>query len=259
MVGDALRQRHERLMNVGAAFVASTKAPETVKPSEGALRHPPVDAQATAMLFVSTSQMRLYMTRAEFAPMGLTVVGPIAVDRTRPLARTSRLACHGGDRINQRHELGRIMPVGAGCLDIQRNTARVGRNVVLAPRLPTIGRVWAGVLAPTKGPNRCTRNRPASSSFSHPAEGTVVGSAKPRVLVGIEAPFAEAPSLWAAMELACQGRNVGLLKGCRLPLSLGTMPAAVVGRGHADLGKKGGTQSLHVAEAARLRHRVQRK
>lgn len=52
-------------MNVGAAAVADTEATELVQPGEGALHHPAIDSQATAMLAASAAQDRVDASTAQ--------------------------------------------------------------------------------------------------------------------------------------------------------------------------------------------------
>lgn len=97
---------------------------------------------------------------AEFAA-ARKVVALVGMQLVRPTARPPALACDTRDGVHKFLEHYRVVPVGSGHAEHQRDALPVRDEVTLAAELASIGRVGPRVRAPrglgTLAPSRLTR------------------------------------------------------------------------------------------------------
>ena len=141
-------QGHECLVNIGAALPADPQAAELVQPAESAFHHPACRAQAAAMRGAATRQNRCDAAGAQGMPVPSGIVSPIALHTIGPEARWSDMARHGRNGLHQHQQLCHIVAVGPGENRRQRNTVRVGDEMMLRSRLPAIRGIGARLRPP---------------------------------------------------------------------------------------------------------------
>lgn len=73
-------ERHERLMDVWAAFIPNPQASELMQPGQGALDHPTENAQATPVGRVAFGQHRLDAQCPQPTPMRFRIIAAIPLD-----------------------------------------------------------------------------------------------------------------------------------------------------------------------------------
>jgi hypothetical protein len=75
---ESASQGKERLVNVGALFVANTQTPELIHPSEGPFNDPPPSAQSATMLSVAFREPRHDVAGPQASPDCLRVITTVA-------------------------------------------------------------------------------------------------------------------------------------------------------------------------------------
>lgn len=111
-------------MDVIAAFVASTKSAELMKPTDGPFHHPTINTQPTTMFGVTPSQDWLNTSFPQRIAMGFGVVSSIPLQPTWTPARAATLTTYGWDRLDQRKKLRHVVSVGTRHRGGQRSTLR---------------------------------------------------------------------------------------------------------------------------------------
>ncbi len=104
----------ERLVNVGAAFVAGTQAPELMKPAQGPLHDPTSFAQAAAMLRIATGNLRGDPAGPQLHAMTVRIVRTIGVQQRRASAWAPGFAFDRRDGVDEWNQLRDVMAVGPG-------------------------------------------------------------------------------------------------------------------------------------------------
>jgi hypothetical protein len=131
----------ESLMNVRTTFITNPQATELMQPSQGSFHNPAVNAQAAAMFLTSFSQQRLDATFSQFIPMWLRIVTTVSLNQLRFAAWSSSFAFDGRDRIDQRNQLGHVLPISGSQDTGQGNASRIGADMMFAPQFPSIRRI----------------------------------------------------------------------------------------------------------------------
>jgi hypothetical protein len=85
-----------------------------VKPSEGSLSDPSGLAQAGAVLGTTAGDLRGYPSAPEESSVLVEVVAAVGVQASWAISRAATQATNLRDGIDERHELGDIVPVAAG-------------------------------------------------------------------------------------------------------------------------------------------------
>jgi hypothetical protein len=129
-------------MDVGASFVADTEATELVQPRQGTLNDPAIDTEAAPVFGPALGQDGFNPTLLQRNAVWLGMVGAITLHTIGPATRSSRLAGDRRDRIDQRQHLRYIVPIRAAKLRGERNTIRIGDDVVLRAVFSTIRGIW---------------------------------------------------------------------------------------------------------------------
>lgn len=150
MTDDRTTECKERLMDIGAAFVADAQAAELMQPTKRAFHHPSCFPQATAMRSPAASQLVGDPALLQPAMMCGTAVGAISLHGLGSLARASDLAPHGRNGGHERLQLAAVMHVGRRQLNAQRQALGIGAKMMFAARFAAVRRVGPGLKPPKR-------------------------------------------------------------------------------------------------------------
>ena len=106
--------------------------------------HPAVNAQAGAVLDAFASKVWDDFAVVQQQPVWVGVIGPVGVQRQRPLARSAAPAADGAQSVDQGFELGDIVAVPAGQAGREGDAGAVDDQVVLRARSGTVDRARTG-------------------------------------------------------------------------------------------------------------------
>lgn len=118
-------------MKIGASFVAGSEPFELVQPGECTLDHPAHLAQSGAVSDAASRDQRLDAPLPQQAAVLVEVVAPVCIQAPGLAAGTSPQAPDRRDGVQQRQELGDIVPVAVGEGDGERGSVTVDDQVVL--------------------------------------------------------------------------------------------------------------------------------
>ena len=102
-----------------------------VEPGEGALDDPADATEAGAVLGLATSDLRLDVAGAEFAPVLVVVVAAVGGDSVGSPAWSADLAAYRWHALDKRNQLGDVVAVAAGDRPGKRDPGRVYEQVML--------------------------------------------------------------------------------------------------------------------------------
>ena len=125
-------------MNVRGSIESNSQPSKVVKPTECSFGHPAIDAKATSMFFISTSQMRFNAAMAKLIPVRFRIIGAISIQLRRSINRVAWLAGDWWNSIDQGNQLRHVVAIGSGQCVAQRNTVCVRQDVVFAARFAAI-------------------------------------------------------------------------------------------------------------------------
>ena len=156
--------------DVGAALVADREPTVAGEPSERALHHPAVPAQALAAVHATPRDPRGDAALAAGAPAAAVVVRLVGVQLARPAARPPDALPDGRHRVEHRFQHPAVVPIRRGQGEGERDTAGVDQDMALGARPASVRGVRAGELAPllaaTAAPS--SEQRPRSTAFARP-------------------------------------------------------------------------------------------
>ena len=135
-------------MNVRPLFVANSQAPELIQPSEGPFDHPAPSAQPTAMFGVALRKKRDDASVTQTLPDRLRVITTVAQHAIRTMAWTSSLSLQGWDGVNECESLLRVVTIGPGELDGQRNSVSVADQMTFAAQLGPVSGIRSCLTPP---------------------------------------------------------------------------------------------------------------
>ena len=135
-------------MQIGPAFITYPQAAELVQPGDGAFDHPARHAEMAAMSGAALADLRADAALPQDIPVAFTVVGTIGLNDFRARQRMATPSRNGRHALQERQQLRRVVPVGAGQDDIQWRAVAVDEEVVLAARLAPISRVGTSFFPP---------------------------------------------------------------------------------------------------------------
>lgn len=118
-------------MEIGSALVAGAEPSELVQPGEGALNDPAHLAQAGTVGDAASGDQRLDAPIPQQAAVLVEVVASVGIQTPGLAARTSAQTPDRRDGVEQRQELGDVVPVTAGEGDGERGSVAVDNQVVL--------------------------------------------------------------------------------------------------------------------------------
>ena len=166
-------------VDVCAALVAHSQAPEAIEPRQCMLHHPPVPPEALAAFHASTRDAGRDAALAALATAAPMVVALVRVELVRAPSRAAPLArAHRRNGVQCRREHDAVVAVGPAQSHAERRAARVRpkagqtdvhNKVALGARLATVrGRRAHGTREPVASPSfsrprwRCPARRGAS-------------------------------------------------------------------------------------------------
>ena len=109
-------------MNVRPLFVANPQPPELIQPSEGPFHYPAPSPQPAAMFGVALRKTRHDAAVTQTLPDRLSVITTVAQYAVRTMARSSPLSLQAWDGVNQCECLLRVVTIGSGELNGERNS-----------------------------------------------------------------------------------------------------------------------------------------
>ncbi len=118
-------------MEIGASLIAGAEPFELVQPGEGALDDPAHLAQSGTVGDAASGDQRLDAAFPQQAAVFVEVVAPVRIQPAGLAAGTSPSSPNRRDRVEQRQELGDVVPVTAGEGDGERGSVPVDDQVVL--------------------------------------------------------------------------------------------------------------------------------
>jgi hypothetical protein len=127
-------------VDVAAPLVAGAQPLEGVQPGEAALDDPAVAAQPGAVRDAAAGDPRSDAAGAQLAAVDVVVVAAVGEQLPWAPAGPAASASDRRHRVDQRDELGDVVPVAAGEADGQRDAAGVADQVVLGARAPAVDR-----------------------------------------------------------------------------------------------------------------------
>ena len=119
-----------------------------MQPSQRSLHDPTRPAETTAVHRPTLRELRLDPAALELIAMRLGVIATVALDQAWLPPRATGAAAQRRNAIDQRQQLGDVVPIGTGEHGRQRDPAGFGENVVLRPRLTAIGWVRSSFFPP---------------------------------------------------------------------------------------------------------------
>jgi hypothetical protein len=153
-------------MDAGSTFVADVQPAKSVEPRHRAFDDPSCAPHATAVVGAPFGQVAVNAAPLEFVAMRLRVVRPVALDQLRFSNRPAGTAAQRRHRIDQREQLGDVVPIGGGQCRDERNPLGVGENVMFRPGLAAIGRVRSSFFPPRNARSEALSTTARSKSKS---------------------------------------------------------------------------------------------
>jgi hypothetical protein len=135
-------------VNVRPLFVSNPQPPELIQPSEGPFDYPAPSPQSASVFGVALRERRHNAAGTQTLPDRLNVIATVAQYAIRTMPWASPLSLQAWDGVNQCEGLLRVVAVGSGELDGQRNSVSVANHMTLAAELGPIGRITARLLPP---------------------------------------------------------------------------------------------------------------
>jgi hypothetical protein len=244
-------------VDIGQAFVADGQPSEAVQPGEGALDDPAVPPQLLAGLDPSSGDTAGDPASAQVAPAAGVIVALIGVQLGGPGPWATVGALDRLDGLDQLLEDERVVDVGCGEPDCQRDALPVDHNMALRARFAAIRRVRADLLvrpapplAGTLEPSRLARDQsiwsasPRRSSRTRWRRCQTPARSQSRKRRQQVIPLPQ-PSSWGRYS---QGSPV--LSTNRMPVS--TARSETLGRPPLGLGGSGGSSGAIASQSASL-------
>jgi hypothetical protein len=156
-------------MNIRAALIAHPQPTVLRQPRQGPLNDPPIDPQPAAVWRPTCGQHRGNAHRAQQATVRLRIGATVALHTSRTASWPPRFAPHWGNRLEQWHQLGDIMPIRARHQGSQRQPVGIGQKMMCTTRFAPIRGIGTGFF-----PHRPRRARsgyppsPATSRLCRP-------------------------------------------------------------------------------------------
>lgn len=145
---DDAAQREQGVVDVVSSFAADAEATHLMQPTDGSFHDPAMNTQTAAVRGVSSRQNRFDAALAQLPTMWFRVVGPISLNTVRATARSTTLAAHRRNRIDDGHQLRHIVSVGPGQRGREGNAGRVGDHMMFAAGFAAICRIGSRFFPP---------------------------------------------------------------------------------------------------------------
>jgi len=135
-------------VDIGSLLVADSQSAKLVEPGKATLDYPPPSAQPAAMLGVTHREQRHDAALTQTLPDCLRIITAVAQDAIRTVTWTPARSLQRYYGIDERERLLRVVTVGPGELECERNTLTVADQMTLAAELGPIGRIGTRLLPP---------------------------------------------------------------------------------------------------------------
>jgi hypothetical protein len=135
-------------MNVGPALVAHPKSAKLVAPSMGTFNDPTVSSKAVLGFDSSSRNTRLDATISARTAAPRIIVPLVGMQLGRTESRTTPRTRNGRDAIQQIFQNFRVVNVGGGQQQGQRNAFSIDEKMMFRARFAFVRRVGAGLVAP---------------------------------------------------------------------------------------------------------------
>lgn len=135
-------------MDARAPFVAQIQSTKSMEPGKGALDDPARAPQSASVRSTAFRQLAGDAAALKFVAMRLRVIPAVTLHDAGFPQRTSRATTQGRNAVDERQELGHIVPVRRREARDDRNPVRVGKNMMFRPGLTAIGRVRSSFFPP---------------------------------------------------------------------------------------------------------------
>jgi hypothetical protein len=155
-------------VKIGASFVAGAEPFELVQPGEATLDYPAHLAQSGTVGDAASRDQRLDAPLPQHAAVLVEIVAPVGIQAPGLAAGTSPPTPDRRDGVQQRQELGDVVPVAAGERDRERGSVTVDDQVVLGAGTGAVDGRGADVIPPLR-PRTCDPSTEQSSRSSRPA------------------------------------------------------------------------------------------
>jgi hypothetical protein len=132
-------QGQKRFVYVCPFLIANSQAAELVQPSERPLHYPAPSAQPAAMFGVTHREQRHDAAFTQTLADGLSVIATVAQHAVRTMARSSSRSLQAWDSLNQCEGLLRVVTIGPGELDCERNPLAIADQMTFAAQLGPVG------------------------------------------------------------------------------------------------------------------------
>lgn len=135
-------------MYIGSPFITHTQASKLMQPGESAFDDPARQAKVAAMPGAALGELRMDVALPQDKTIALAIVSPVGLHTPWFAQRAAAPSADGGNPVEQRQQLRRIVTVGPREDHIERCAVAVDDEVVLAARLAPISRVGPGLFPP---------------------------------------------------------------------------------------------------------------
>ena len=143
-------------MNEVQPFVPYGEATKAMQPRQGAFNDPPGAAEATAVRGTPLGELRGDPAAFEVIPMRLRVIPPVPLNQLGLAGRAPRPAAQRRNPVDQRQQLGDVVPISGRQARDERDPLRFREEVVFAARLAAIGWVRSSFFPrAARGPTNC--------------------------------------------------------------------------------------------------------
>jgi ABC-type uncharacterized transport system involved in gliding motility auxiliary subunit len=132
-------EREKCLVDVGPFVVPDAEPAKLIEPGKCPLDHPAPLPQTAAVRGAAHSQQRQDVTRAQAVPDGGRVIAAVAEHADRPASGSAAFALQWRNRINQGQSFLRVVSIGTGQADRERDALSITDQMPFAPALGAIG------------------------------------------------------------------------------------------------------------------------
>jgi len=135
-------------VDVCTPFIPDPEATKLMQPRIRSFHDPAIDTPSAPMFGVPLGEDGFHAPRDQGFAVTSGMIGPVALDALRTPARSPSLARNRRNGIHQGKQLGHVMAIRAGNGRGQRNTVRIGEDVMLRSVFAAIRRVRASLRPP---------------------------------------------------------------------------------------------------------------
>ena len=135
-------------MNARTSFVSQIESTKSMEPGQRAFDDPARASQSAAVRTATFRQLAGDPASRECVAMRLRVIPAIALHEAGLPQGPTGAAAQGRNAVDERQQLGHVVPVRRREARDDRNPVRVGKNMMFRPGLTAIGRVRSSFFPP---------------------------------------------------------------------------------------------------------------